>query len=220
MMSTNPGSTSAANSSDNWHQAPPHVAANLSTATQFASARTRLGDALSSASGARSVSPNPGIREQGGFNPPGRIPSPMPSGSPAPSMSSPLAPTGLMAKVITDTLGNTFFIKGRGPTPSNESDLPDTHTAEDSNTNTHLASLTEAMTEVPLTPGQEGTFNQMCSAIALDQEQLFATTSLAVETQDKLHNDHEELQDFKLEVTRWFEELHKKLDSHHTQLNN
>ncbi|KAF8178813.1 hypothetical protein K438DRAFT_1977660 [Mycena galopus ATCC 62051] len=238
-MSTNPGGASAADSSDNWREAPPHVAADISAATQFASARTQLGDTRSSASGARSASPNLGIGEQGGFISPGRTPSPMPSGSPAPGTSSPFAPTGLTAKMMTDKHGATFFIEqstgmridilgdtvdresqGSGPTPSDESDIPDTHTAEDSNTNAKMASLAETVAESPLTAEQEGALNQMRGSIAIGRERLFATTSLGVETQDELHNHHEELEDFKLEVTRRFDEMHNKLHSHHTQLNN
>ncbi|KAF8128777.1 hypothetical protein K438DRAFT_1789428 [Mycena galopus ATCC 62051] len=239
-MSTNPGGASAVDTSANWRETPPHIAGELSTATQFTSARTHLGDARLSPSGARSESPEIGTRSQEEFNSPGRTPSPMPTGSLAPSTSSPFAPTGLTAKVMVDEHGNTFFIEqsagmridvvrsspgpdsgsqSSGPTPSEESDIPDTHTAGDSNTNARMASIIEDLETNPIPVDQENTLHQMRGAIALGREHLFTTTSLAVGTQDEIQTHHEEMEDFKLEVAQRFEELHGKLQSHQSQLN-
>ncbi|KAF8145493.1 hypothetical protein K438DRAFT_1991784 [Mycena galopus ATCC 62051] len=241
-MSTNPVGASPADSSGNWREAPPHLTADTSAATQFASARTHLGDAQSSASGARSVSPLASTGDQGGIVTPSREPSPMPSGSPAPGTASPFASTGLTARMVVDKNRNSFFIEqatgmridilsenshqdsddrsqASGPTPSEESDIPDTHTAGDSATHAGLASITEELGQSPLPAEQESALNQLRGAIAIGRERLFATTSLTVGTQDELHNHHEELEDFKVEVARRFDEMHGKLESHQSQLN-
>ncbi|KAF8142960.1 hypothetical protein K438DRAFT_2111335 [Mycena galopus ATCC 62051] len=225
-MSTKPSGASLTDASENWCDAPPHLPSDISAATQFASARTHLGDARLSASGARSVSPTTGQSGQGEPASPGRNTSPIPSGSPTPGTASPFASTGLSAKMMTDGHGNSFLIEQAtgmridisqvsGPTLSDKSDIPDTNT---STTNAKMTSIMENLEHVPLPPDQEEALNQLRGAILIGRERLFATTSLAVGTQDEIHDHHEELEDFKVEVARQFDEMHDKIQSHHTQL--
>ncbi|KAJ6449145.1 hypothetical protein C8R47DRAFT_1084807 [Mycena vitilis] len=81
------------------------------TSTQFASARTRQEDHLSSASGARPGSPAAVTESRRGTPAPSGAPSPVPSGSAAPRTNSPFAPTGLTAKVVAGGNGEVFLIE-------------------------------------------------------------------------------------------------------------
>ncbi|KAJ6451523.1 hypothetical protein C8R47DRAFT_1259369 [Mycena vitilis] len=102
---------SPANNSDSWRSAPPHMPQASATSTQFASARTRQEDHLSSASGARPGSPAAVTESRRGTPAPSGAPSPVPSGSPAPRTNSPFAPTGLTAKVVAGGNGEVFLIE-------------------------------------------------------------------------------------------------------------
>ncbi|KAJ7151167.1 hypothetical protein C8R46DRAFT_1229440 [Mycena filopes] len=104
-MSTTPEPTeSAADRSESWRPNPPHDASASVTSTNFVSTRTSQGDAPTGAPVARSASSQ---EDQRGA--PQGAPSPIPSGSPAPKTASPLAPTGLVARLVAGP-NNTYFL--------------------------------------------------------------------------------------------------------------
>ncbi|KAJ6526606.1 hypothetical protein DFH09DRAFT_1095150 [Mycena vulgaris] len=104
-MSSTAESTAHPSDNSNWRAVPPHMATSATT-SQFVSARTQAGN--NSASVSTGTDP-PIIPLTRGTPSPERGPSVSP-GSPTPGTSSPSAPTGLTARVVSAPDGTYYLI--------------------------------------------------------------------------------------------------------------